>query len=300
MVNPLENSKNLTNSSASDCYLPLVHAIALMTTNSLTAVLGTFGNILVCVAVATNSRLRRCSNFILVSLAIADLIVTMVCAPLLVAMVCKIALTHDCPNHLELAYSIAGHLSCSSSILHLAGISIDRFLAVIFPLRYGSIMKKYGLKTILVTVWFLAVAIVSLRVPFLEETTFFALVMFVASYATIAVSYLLIVIFLIKERLAKKHLTARRSAPVNFQVECRVSFTLAIVIGIFSACWFPLIISFFATGHSLVKLHGPAFLWIRTLALSNSAMNLLIYSWRIRDFRNAYVVICRKIVGCTC
>ncbi len=104
MIDTLENSNNLTNSSANECYLPLAHAIALMTANSLSAILGTFGNILVCVAVATNSCLRRCSNFLLVSLAIADLIVTMVCAPLLVAMVGKIALTHDCPNHLELAY----------------------------------------------------------------------------------------------------------------------------------------------------------------------------------------------------
>lgn len=291
----LENSMNLTNASAEDCYLPLAHAIALVTTNSLTAVLGTFGNILVCIAVVNNPRLRRSSNFLLVSLAIADLIVTMVSAPLVGAMVVKIALTHECPKLLELIYSIAGYLSCSASIFHLAAISIDRFLAVVFPLRHGSIMKKFGLKTMLVTVWSLAVAIVCLRVSGLKEISLLSLVMFLASYATIVVSYASIVIFLVKERRAKQHLRARSYV---VEVERRVAFTLAIIISIFSVCWFPLIISFFSSGYSLVKLHGTAFMWIRTLALSNSAMNFLIYSWRIRDFRAAYFAIYRKIVGC--
>lgn len=39
-------------------------------------------------------------------------------------------------------------MSCSASSLQLAGISVDRFLAVIYPLRYGSIMKRPE------TVWF--------------------------------------------------------------------------------------------------------------------------------------------------
>ena len=46
---------NLTNK----CHLSPVHAIALMSTNSLTAVLGTFGNLLVCIAVITIPRLRK-------------------------------------------------------------------------------------------------------------------------------------------------------------------------------------------------------------------------------------------------
>ena len=52
------------------------------------------GNILVRLAVVAIPRFRRCSNFLLVSLAIADLVVTIVCAPLLVAMVDTIALSN--------------------------------------------------------------------------------------------------------------------------------------------------------------------------------------------------------------
>ena len=279
------------------CHLPLAHAIALMSANSLTAVLGTFGNLLVCIAVLTSPRIRRCSNFLLFSLAVADLIVTVACAPLLVVMVGRIAFAYECPTTLELAYSITGHLSFTSSILHLAAISVDRFLAVVYSLRHDNIMKKYGLKIMLAAVWGTAVLFTCLRVPLLKETSFFAFVLFAVSYVIITVSYASIVTFLVKERRRKKYLrSASSSIVVTSKVERRVALTLAIVIGIFSACWFPLIIAFFATGKHLVKIHDCSFMWIRTLAVSNSAMNFLIYSWRIRDFREAYAKICRGIV----
>lgn len=293
------NHKNFTNNYSEDCFLPMAHAIALISTNSLTAVLGTFGNFLVIVAVLTSPRLRRCSNFLLVSLAVADLIVTVACAPLLVVMVGKLSLAKECLTTLELVYANVAHLSCSASIFHLAAISVDRFLAVVFPLRHGRIMKKFGLKIMLVAVWGTAILFTSLRVPFYKETSLFAFALFALSYVIIIVSYASIVTFLVKEKRRKKYLRSTSSSVVvTSQVERRVAFTLAIVIGIFSACWLPLIISFFATGKHLVKLHGRAFMWMRTLAVSNSAMNFLIYSWRIRDFRDAYARICRGIFGC--
>ena len=284
---------NLTNK----CHLSPVHAIALMSTNSLTAVLGTFGNVLVCIAVITIPRLRKISNFLLFSLAVADLIVTVACAPLLVAMIGKLAFAHKCPTNLELAYYNTGNLSFTSSILHLAAISVDRFLAVVFPLRHNKIMKTYGLKIMLVAVWGIAILFTAIRV--VDETSILAFVLFVLSYLIITVSYASIFIFLMKERGKRKYLRGTESRPdaITSNVERRVAFTLAIVILVFSACWFPLITTFFASGKHLVKVHGPAFMWIRTLAVSNSAMNFLIYSWRIGDFREAYVKIFRRVIG---
>ena len=285
--------------STTDCSLPVAHGIALMIANSLAAVLGTFGNFLVCTAVLyANPRLRSCSNYLLVSLAIADLIVTMICEPLVVAIVGKRALSGDCAENLELAYVVSSNLSCSASVMHLAAISVDRFLAVIFPLRRGHIMKNYGLKTMLIVVWGVAVVFASVRVPFLKKTSYVVLVVFVISYTTILGCYLSILVFLVKEKKRKDGLRERPMVVVNSAVERRVAFTLAIVISVFTAFWLPMIVVFFAAGKSLVKMHGTAYMWIRTLALSNSAVNFLIYSASIRDFRDAYALICRKILRC--
>ena len=46
------------------------------------AVVGTFGNCIVCVAVLKNRRLQMASNFYIVSLAIADLLVTTILVPM--------------------------------------------------------------------------------------------------------------------------------------------------------------------------------------------------------------------------
>ena len=284
------------------CSLPVAHGVALITANTLVGVFGTFGNLLVCVAVVTNPHLRRASNYLLFSLAIADLIVTIVCEPLVVAIIGKIAFSNDCATNLEYAYQILSRLSCSASVVHMAAISVDRFLAVRFPLRHEIFMEKFGLKIMLIASWAfpITVPILSAFLPDSFPKAFLGLATFALSYAIIMVFYALIVTFLIKLRKKRNQQTARQlSVQISYRVEKRVAFTLAIVIGVFTVCWFPLVIALFAAGKPLVKPQGAAHMWIRTVALSNSAMNFLIYSLRIADFRQAYVAICRKMCSLT-
>ena len=286
--------------STSDCSLPVAHGVALMIVNSFAAVIGTFGNFLVCAAVLyTSPRLRRCSNYLLVSLAIADLIVTMVCEPLVAAIVGKKTFVGDCAENLELAYVVSSNFSCAASIMHLAAISVDRFIAVIFPLRHRQIMKSYGLKVMLIVVWGIAVVFASLRVPFLKETAYLVVAIFLVSYFLIIGAYVSIAIsvFLMKKK-KRKRCVRPATVVVDSKSDRRFAFTLAIVISVFTAFWLPMIVVFFAAGKSLVKMHGTEYMWIRTLALSNSAMNFFIYSARIRDFRDAFALICRKILRC--
>ena len=297
-----ERKMNLTSDSTDDCILPRSHGIVLMMVNSVAAVVGSFGNVLVCIAVLTSPRLRRSSNFLLLSLAVADLIVTMICEPLVVGIVGKRAFLHDCASNLELAYVVGSNLSCAASIMHLAAISVDRFLAVVQPVRHKQIMKNFGLKVLLVFSWVVPIVYASCRIPYLKETSYMVFVMFLLGYGLISASYLSIIIFLVKEKGRKNQLRARPTvqSTANSKVERRVAFTLAIVIGVFSAWWLPMIVVFFAAGKPLVKKYGTAYMWIRSLALSNSAMNFIIYSARIRDFRDAYTLICRKILRCAC
>ena len=80
-------------------------------------------------------------------------------------------------------------------------------------------------------------------------------------------------------------------------MEVRIAYTMAVAMGTFTACWIPLIIAMgFCTGKPLVKRNIHLLMWLRTLALSNSAMNFLIYSAKMRDFRNAYVGILPKML----
>ena len=301
MDQSLEDSSNQTfNLPTENCSFPLAHGVALITVNSIVGVFGTIGNLLVCVAVVISPRLRRSSNYLLFSLAIADLIVTMLCEPVLVAHLAKRTFFNDCAAKLDQAYRILTRLSCSASVVHMAAISVDRFIAVVYPLRYKNIIDNYGLKILLITSWALPITvpilIAVIPANFSQAKAFIGLGIFGTSYLTVFLFYSLIMIALIKRRLGSKQLRMHSSNDTSQpNVEIRVAFTLAIVIAVFTVSWAPLVTTLFATGKPLVKIQGVAHWWIGTLALSNSAMNFVIYGSRIRNFYEAYAVCGRKL-----
>ena len=295
-----ENTRNTNaNYSVQDCSLPVAHGVALITTNALVCLLGTLGNLLVCVVIATNPRLRRNPNFLLFSLAVADLIVTMVCEPLVVAILAKKTFFNECATSLELPFQILSRLSCSSSVIHMAAISVDRFIAVVFPLHHMYIMESYGLKTMLIASWTVPILVPVLNrfVPQSFPKAFLGLGMFGLCYLIIVVSYLAIVISLLKHKRETNRLGLRSSSNADSRVEVRVALTLAIVIAVFTACWIPFFVVFMVTGKLLLKRYGTAYMWIRTLALSNSAMNFLIYGSKLNNFHEGFALICRKAFG---
>jgi len=280
------------NYSAEDCSLPIAHGVALITTNTMVCLLGTLGNLLVCGAVVTNPRLRRSSNYLLFSLAIADLIVTMICEPIFVAIIYRISFFNDCATSLDHPYLILAMLSCTASIFHMASISVDRFIAIVFPLHHRFIMERYGLKAMLLTSWVgpFLVPISHQFVPNSLGKSLLGLGIFAVGYIVVFVCYSLIVISLVRHRKIRRQLT---STETNSHTEVRIAITLSIVIAVFTASWFPLIVTFICT----VKRYGIASMWIRTLALSNSAMNFVIYGSRMQSFREGFATICRKILG---
>ncbi|XP_020630453.1 trace amine-associated receptor 1-like [Orbicella faveolata] len=183
----------------------------------------------------------------------------------------------------------------------MAAISVDRFIAVVYPLRYKSIIDSYGLKILLTTSWALPITVPILIsvIPtnFPQAKAFIGLGIFGTSYVIVFLFYSLIVISLVKRRIGRKQLRMHSSNDTSQpSVEIRVAFTLAIVIAVFTVCWAPLVTALFATGKPLVKIQGVAHMWIGTLALSNSAMNFVIYGSRMRNFHEAYAVCGRKLL----
>ena len=188
-------------------------------------------------------------------------------------------------------YSISSGLSCQSSVLHLAAISLDRFIAVAFPLRHKIFMEKGGLKVMLIASWSIPILTSVLpniiKIPTGSTPVFYFVRMgiFVFSGLSIFFFHFLIVVALLYYRKKTKQLGART-------VSVRVTCTLAIATGVFTVCWVPIITLLAVDKWRRSPLH----FWLQTLALSNSAMNFVIYSARMRDFKDAYVGILRKML----
>lgn len=98
-------------------------------------IIGTTGNILVVVAVAANRSMRTGTNFFIVSLSIADLLVTTICMPPFFAynVITWPIWPFGRTSCQLLSYLV--HTSVMASALSLLSISYDRFVSVYFPLR---------------------------------------------------------------------------------------------------------------------------------------------------------------------
>lgn len=118
-----------------------------------------FGNALVILAVLTSRSLRAPQNLFLVSLAAADILVATLIIPFSLANEllgywyfwrtwCEVYLALDV-------------LFCTSSIVHLCAISLDRYWAVSRALEYNSKRTPRRIKCTILTVWLIA-AVISL------------------------------------------------------------------------------------------------------------------------------------------
>ncbi|XP_052123970.1 5-hydroxytryptamine receptor 2A [Frankliniella occidentalis] len=121
---------------------------------------GGVGNILVCLAVILDRRLQNVTNYFLLSLAIADLLVSLFVMPLgaIPGFLGRWPLGLVWCN----VYATCDVLACSASILHMCFISLGRYLGIRNPLktrRAYSTKRLVGFKIALV--WVLAMLVSS-------------------------------------------------------------------------------------------------------------------------------------------
>ncbi|XP_072516572.1 dopamine receptor D4b [Salminus brasiliensis] len=124
----------------------------------ITAIIG--GNVLVCLSVYKEKALKTTTNYFIVSLAVADLLLAVLVLPLYVyaefqggvwslnMVVCDWLMAMDV-------------MLCTASIFNLCAISIDRFIAVSIPLNYNRKHVDHRQIILLSATWLLALAVAS-------------------------------------------------------------------------------------------------------------------------------------------
>ncbi|XP_071949289.1 probable G-protein coupled receptor No18 [Antedon mediterranea] len=136
----------------------------------LLAITGLLGNVLVIVAVCKTCKLRTATNWFIVSLACADLLVCVVIIPFAITLIAFgrwVLGTVMC-----YIWSSLDIMCCTASTLSLCAVSLDRYWAILTPLRYTSSMsfRRYRLMIMFVWIFSSALAMTQLLWVLLPET----------------------------------------------------------------------------------------------------------------------------------
>ena len=272
-----------------------------------------FGNLLVTTAFYKFSNLRTVSNSILVSLSVADMLMAVVFV-LHITNILGAKTSHrfcDATSMLNLSFN-------SIIILHLALISVERFIAVKFSLRYQSMVthRRALIASIAVWLWGIGVSMVfphplkadgfetfeeflgaltpcfdhfNTDKPFILQSNsvkayliFLLMTLLVVPIAIVVISYSYIFNIAYKQR---KQISHEDNLQASMKREMKAARTVAIVVGLCLASFVPLLVILYLRVLTSTKVR-PQYLYGTYFAASlNALWNPLIYCWRNESFR---------------
>ncbi|XP_076458612.1 QRFP-like peptide receptor [Babylonia areolata] len=295
------------------------HVALKITFYVLIMVVDTVGNGLVMVVVAVNRKMRTPTNLLLVNLALADLLLCLLCMWVHLGnslhqdwpfgpVICKVNM-------------FAQVAVITSSVLTLTVISVERFVAIVFPLCRGWTLR---LTTVLIgVIWVIACSIASpqLHVRQLEEYEFkdrhviicreywtqvyldttclrywsptkvlyhllVGVVLFLVPILIMGVCYTVICVCLLCRKTPG---AASSSSSSSAQTKRRVVRMLVMVVVVFVICWTPIhvieTITLFQPEHAATEETAYAALFI---GYTNSALNPVMYAGFNENFRRGF------------
>ncbi|XP_074472540.1 trace amine-associated receptor 1-like [Sebastes fasciatus] len=264
------------------------------------------GNLLVIISIIYFKQLHTATNFLILSLAVADLLVGLVVFPL--SMVFSLS---SCLYYEDLFCKVRDSLDATlsvSSILNTCCISIDRYYAVCQPLNYRTKINVNVVAVMIVVSWSVSVLVaIGRAIPGLisekcKENCVIdfrrarILAQFFSFYLPVIIMLCIYLkIFLVAQRQARsiQNTTCQntKSGATASKMERKSTKTLAIVMGVFLMCWTPFFLYVSCQVLNHVPMWVPLFETLNWLTLSNSMFNPFIYAFFYSWFRSALRMI---------
>ena len=244
------------------------------------AALIVLGNILT-IWVFFKQRRRKRAYFLLISLAVADLLVGLFTIPLYMAV-------HNTQSFtMWLVSTGADVFTGITSIYTLAVISLERMFAIGWPFRHRTLNFRVYIYGIVVP-WFVA--------AIFTTTVFLNVLQFITRESFTFLIFLFQTTPLLVMCVAYYVTWRKQRSPVGNQNrgmarEARLAKTLFLITGFSLLTWLPFqIVNFLVLSNNSVRiylLHNPAaIITIKLLQFSNSLVNVVIYPFRIPEFKN--------------
>lgn len=271
-----------------------------ITVNILSCILATFGNGIILYIIYKKEHLWNTSNFLLCSLAFADLLVGIVAHPLKAAYYGLNFWTYTSRNWFTKLNEFLGAQLLVATSFNLCAVSLDRFLAVKWPLKYPQIATSTNASRVIKLIW---VSSILLGVPMLIFTDgvqaciywlFLSILTLCASMIVILYCYTVIV------KIAKEQERSLGNDGCLQVLNSRKAVkTFTIIITVFFLCFTPngicsiLCAIPFEKCPEIVQVIVNNWEWYIFLVTSSSFINPLIYGMRSKNLRTAF----RKLIA---
>ena len=252
------------------------------------------GNALVLSARLRTPSLRSASTIFLSSLAVSDLLVGLVVQPV------YIAYTFISSNPaLFLAEDSLSFLACGVSLFTVAAISVDRFLALHYHMRYANLMTTKRAICISAAIWVICIILSCLsfwnrKVYFLVVAVGVALCLFISTFSYIRI-YFIVRRHWLQIRVQHQAVESLNAEHNLNMVRSRKSAKNTFIYYIcMILCYSPMFID-----SSIYVVSEKSWTIVRALTTTtvflNSSINPFLYCWRTTEIRMAVLKSLRRL-----
>ncbi|KAK3594789.1 hypothetical protein CHS0354_037797 [Potamilus streckersoni] len=271
---------------------------------SIASVAGTFGNILILIAVATHKKLRNTESIFIVNLAISDMFVTAIADPMnIVAKLEGVDFFNSIPKLCQIIGSICT-ISCVGSLMSIGSLSFIRYIHICHQKLYSKFSTKRNCICLCVGFYTLGVFLVLLNLAGIGDHQFdrkavlciwdrmanhtftivFSIVLVWVPMILIGVCYSLIFYYVYQHQ---KHMrTYAINNPLQKQVKVKVGKTFFIVYAVFSVCWIPYALTIVVDHNN--SFSQEAHSYIAMWAHLHPSVNWIVYYTTHIHFRKAF------------
>ena len=277
----------------------IIFSVLSITLNVVTLPFVIVMNALIIIAIKTRRRLQTMYNIMLASLAGTDLVVGIMSQPTFIAQeiffLTGPPLTEYCRIY---RMTIWVYLSpVTASLIQLAILSVERYIAMKYSLKYDSIVTSTRLTVAIVCSWLFPCFQVIGRHSnsHILATIAWYLYISVGFLSIFVITYCHITVYFVSRRHMKqiKSELVSREDTVKFLKERKALKTTTIIISFLFASNIPgmfysIVGYFLPEGVYTLKLTAPLPPFATTCILINSFFNPFIYCWRNKELRKAF------------
>ena len=270
-------------------------------------------NIITIQALRKTSSLPRTLKTLLLSLAASDLAVGLLAHPMFVAHLIIRIQQNTSDNAYDTVFAIFSRTLAATlataSFFSVVALTVDRFLAIHLHLRYQELVTHKRVIAVVISIWVIS-AFLSLLFPAARLDWIPKKVPWIMFAARDAVCFITTGFLHYKIYASVRHHTGHIQA-LQVQEEAqnremknavrlrKTALATFYIYFLFLACYVPMfcvnLAELFCDETALIQ-HLRCYVF--TLMLSNSSLNPLIYSWKMRHIRHAVINILRSVLPC--